>query len=371
MAALSPPRVFRRLADRGAFFRGFPFRCVLHLALSLTRSIIVHVATPYSREDPLHECDNLSCLFFAAPWLQQSQSILVQEIQLAKDIDLTCFKTLPIKATTCLQVGPCPWIGQWIQLQDLINPARPPPMRIPTTNIKEALFQLPHTPVGGGMLFNHLRYSMVLQVKIHVATSLMEVCDVLLGTLGVSLGRFFPRRKNRELKLEYFRKRLDNNNILCLQEVHGKDEFLQAIQVLAPRYEFFGTSFPGNENAGGSAICIHKDLLPEDAFVTHMITCQGRDHIVNVQSVRKNSVIVNVHFEPELTLRRFCERLRLITPHWPSYPNALGIILGDFNFCEPEEGRFNVWNQTYTDGDAGKTAMFHSLFSACSRDCST
>ena len=80
---------------------------------------------------------------------------------------------------------------------------------------------------------------MVLQVKIHVATSLMEVCDVLLGTLGVSLGRFFPRRKNRELKLEYFRKRLDNNNILCLQEVHGKDEFLQAIQVLAPRYEFF------------------------------------------------------------------------------------------------------------------------------------
>ena len=93
-----------------------------------------------------------------------------------------------------------------------------------------------------------------------------------------------------------------------------------------------------------------------------MITCQGRDHIVNVQSGRKNLVIVNVHFEPELTLRRLRERLRLITPHWPSYPNAVGIILGDFNFCEPEEGRFNVWNQTYTDGDAGKTAMFHSFF---------
>ena len=141
------PAFFAAWRIEAPFFRGFPFRCVLHLALSLTRSIIVHVATPYSREDPLHECDNLSCLFFAAPWLQQSQSILVQEIQLAKDIDLTCFKTLPIKATTCLQVRPCPWIGQWIQLQDLINPARPPPMRIPTTNIKEALFQLPHTPV--------------------------------------------------------------------------------------------------------------------------------------------------------------------------------------------------------------------------------
>ena len=68
-------------------------------------------------------------------------------------------------------------------------------------------------------------------------------------------------------------------------------------------------------------------------------------------------MIVNVHFEPELPPRRSRERLRLITPHWPSYPNAVGIILGVFNICEPEEGRFKFWNQTFTDG-----AMFHSLF---------
>ena len=72
-------------------------------------------------------------------------------------------------------------------------------------------------------------------------------------------------------------------------------------------------------------------------------------------------MIVNAHFEPQLTLRRLRERLRLITPHWPVYPNAAGIILGDFNICEPEEGRFNVWNQTFTDGDMGKAALFHSL----------
>ena len=105
-----------------------------------------------------------------------------------------------------------------------------------------------------------------------------------------------------------------------------------------------------------------KDLLPEDAFVTHVITCQGRDHIVNVQSGQKNLVIVNVHFEPELTLRRLRERLRLITPHWPPHPNAVGTIMGDFNICEPDERRFNVWNQTFTDGDAGKTTMFSFFF---------
>ena len=172
---------------------------------------------------------------------------------------------------------------------------------------------------------------------------------------------YFSSQKNREFKLKYLRKLFDNNNILCFQEVHGKDEYLQAIQVLVPRFRFFGTFIPGNENAGGSAVCIHTDLLPEDAIVTHMITCQGRDHIVNVQYGRQSPVIVNVHFEPELTLRRLRERLRLITPHWPSYPNAVGIISGDFNICEPQEGRVNVWNQTFTDGDAGKTALFQSF----------
>ena len=70
----------------------------------------------------------------------------------------------------------------------------------------------------------------------------------------------FSSQKTRELKLKYFRKLFDNNNILCLQEVHGMDEYLQAIQVLAPRFRFFGTFILGNENAGESAICIHKDL---------------------------------------------------------------------------------------------------------------
>ena len=39
----------------------------------------------------------------------------------------------------------------------------------------------------------------------------------------------------------------------------------------------------------------------------------------------------------------------------------LGIILGDINICDPEEGRYNVWNQSFTDGDPGKTAVFHSF----------
>ena len=38
-------------------------------------------------------------------------------------------------------------------------------------------------------------------------------------------------------------------------------------------------------------------------------------------------------------------------PHWLAYPCGLGIILGDLYICDPEEGRFNVLDQSFTDGD--------------------
>ena len=145
------------------------------------------------------------------------------------------------------------------------------------------------------------------------------------------------------------------------REGHEKNEFFQAIQVWVPRFRLFGTFILGSENSGKSAFFIHQDLLPEGVIVIHVIACQGHDHVVNVQPGRRNFVVVNVHFEPELALRRLRERLRLITPQWPPYPGAVGIIMGDFKICEPEEGRFNVWNQSVTDGDTEKGALFHSL----------
>ena len=100
----------------------------------------------------------------------------------------------------------------------------------------------------------------------------------------------FSRQRNREIKLKYLKRLVDNNNI-CLQEVHGKDEFLQAIQVLSPRFRLFGTFLPDNENAGGSAICIQRDLLPKEATVTHLIACRGRDRLVNIRTGRHGLVL--------------------------------------------------------------------------------
>ena len=148
------------------------------------------------------------------------------------------------------------------------------------------------------------------------------------------------------MKLNYLKKLLDHNNIICLQEVHGKDEFLQAIQVLGPRFRLFGAFLPDNENAGGSAICIH------------------RNHFVNIRSGQHSLDIINVHFEPELTLSQLRGTLCIVHTHWLAHHRGVGVILGHFNNCDPEEGRFNYWNQTFTDGDPGKTAVFHSFFAS-------
>ena len=50
-------------------------------------------------------------------------------------------------------------------------------------------------------------------------------------------------------------------------------------------------------------------------------------------------VLVNVHSESDLALRSLRGRLRLVARRWPWYPGAIGVIIGDLNLFESEEGR--------------------------------
>ena len=89
---------------------------------------------------------------------------------------------------------------------------------------------------------------------------------VTWNTRGL-LGSPSSSQSSRERKHNCFIRFTRSNDIFSLQEIHGKDEVLQAIQVLAPRFKLHGTFI---------FICIHKDLLPDEAVVTHVVTCQGR-----------------------------------------------------------------------------------------------
>ena len=183
----------------------------------------------------------------------------------------------------------------------------------------EMLFLLLHIYVGGAIICNHLKDTEVVWIGTRARISEGGLRCVTWNMRGL-VGSPFSSQSSRERKHNYFRRLTRSNDITCLQEILGKDELLLALRVLAPRFQLFGTLKPNNAKAGGSAVCIQKDLFLDDAMVTHVVTCQGRDHIVNIRSGCRSRVVVNVHIEPELTLRSLRERQRLITPHWPHYP---------------------------------------------------
>ena len=87
------------------------------------------------------------------------------------------------------------------------------------------------------MLFNHLKYNKVVQIGTRVSIFLMVVSDVSPGTQEFWLiGSVSSSEVSRELKLKSS----------CF-------------------FKLFGTLMQSNANAGRSAICIHKNLLSDDA----------------------------------------------------------------------------------------------------------
>ena len=123
-----------------------------------------------------------------------------------KSIRLAARRCRPSLSHPC-KWGPCPLSGRWLYLQDLINPAFHLPMKIPMTNIRNALFQLTHIYVGVGMLFNHLKYDEVVWIGTRVSVFLMVVFAVLHGMLEVLLDLRFPHILPGERKHDNFRRR--------------------------------------------------------------------------------------------------------------------------------------------------------------------
>ena len=61
-------------------------------------------------------------------------------------------------------------------------------------------------------------------------------------------------------------------------------------------------------------------------------------------------------------------RLRTLRGHGLACPAGLGILIGDLNLYEPEEGRFNVESQTFSDGESGSLRCLPLHFPTCVGD---
>ena len=246
MSAFLPPRFcaawrWRRLLRRLSFFDGFYMLCALY-----SRSVVVHDATTCSRENSLYECgrpcDAVSCLFLPPCGSSGASPYWYTRFNHRK-IELTCFKTFPITAAICLQVDPCPWSDQCLlhnddQQRDAL------PITLQAT--PEVLQRIADWDGCASFLTGDLR--------------------CITWNIRSIIGYIF--------KLKYLKNLFTNNNTVCLEEVHGKDEYLQAIQVLAPRFSFFFFPFP-------------KMKTQEDRLSALPQECLSRFHLESRGVVRK------------------------------------------------------------------------------------
>ena len=223
-----------------------------------------------------------------------------------------------------------------LYLQDPTDPAFHLPMKIPNDERPEDT--LPTLPHLRWRRDDALQPPQVQQDAVgrdtcgHFPDGVLPLC--CLKHSRSLVGAVLFSKTNRELKLNYFGKLIEKNNVICFRRYTGRMNSFRLSRCGPRDSDYLVRSFLTMRMQKDQLFCIHKDLLLEGAIVSHVITCQGRDHVVNILSVCKYLVIVIVHFELELTRRRSRERLCLFTPHWPPYPNAVGIIMGDFNICE-------------------------------------
>ena len=121
--------------------------------------------------------------------------------------------------------------------------------------------------------------------------------------------------------------------------MHGKIEFLLALLARHTQFDMLGTFVNDQVNAGGSAILIRKTRLHGETVLKQVITQQGRDQVVKIQSENERAI----------------DDCQCTSGTWLTLFDGLGVITGDFHTSEREEWRFTATSQTFSDVDPGQS----------------
>ena len=101
----------------------------------------------------------------------------------------------------------------------------------------------------------------------------------------------------------------------------------------------------GNVNYGCSVFLTRNDIFgPGTAFENEDI-CPGRDHLVRSRQLDCSCTVINLHNQPEDAFQELRQRFRAAVALWPTYPDGVGFLVGDFNICDPAEGMLNTRSQ--------------------------
>ena len=131
-----------------------------------------------------------------------------------------------------------------------------------------------HINVGGATPCSCLKCSGTSRPGTRVSTFRLEACDASSWNTRGFLGSTATSQTFREQKESYLWRLAGEKTSFASRKMHGKDEFVQALQVLHTQFRMFCLFVLGNVLA--DRLFFHENLLPDHAIVTRVMTCQGR-----------------------------------------------------------------------------------------------
>ena len=254
MAASSLPRRFAAWR-----VEALPSFCGILLRVAHRR--ILNANERQHKETIQTQCNSLDtaiCYFHIAIWLGRCQPVLVQ-FERTSEPDAVRHRVSPLSLTTCWPAGPeflgWPLIHPGGEVQADLAPLR-----------EDSCVNIPGCALPGPP-HQRWRRDAPQPLEILQPRQGMETCVHIpegglrcasWNTRGL-LGSTASSQVSSEQKQKHLQRLTEKNDIVCLQEAHGKDFCLQALQVQHTQFRMFGTFIPKNVNAGGSAVLIRKN----------------------------------------------------------------------------------------------------------------
>ena len=138
--------------------------------------------------------------------------------------------------------------------------------------------------------------------------------------------------------------------LVLLQEAHGGEADLLALRTAFPSHRFFG-SFCSTPGAGGLLFSISPSITYS---ITFLEVVPGRIAFVRFSDAGRHYIIVNIHLCPGLGRALARSQLSLLRAKLREFVNDFILIVGDFNFVDPAEGRLQL--------PAGSLSLHHDLY---------
>jgi endonuclease/exonuclease/phosphatase family metal-dependent hydrolase len=162
-------------------------------------------------------------------------------------------------------------------------------------------------------------------------------------------------------RLRILRQLLADTDVLCLQEVHGRQADLEALRTEILEFSFFG-SFCSSPAVGGVMIMVRKSVIGDSVMSAPVVLDPGRCLAIRFGSPLA-TMFICIHVLPKYTIAN--KKALLNKVHALADINShCTFLAGDFNFIGTSDSRYTAALTHEASDDDPVAVHFESIFHA-------